>query len=68
LRAHCADAETARQATDERYYQGRVISVEPAKAKPNKIDDGPTDAAGYKAQKAKQVLGTPNPNPKNSRL
>jgi len=59
LYLHPADAESARQATDERYYQGRVIRVEPAKMKKKAADDEAADeSGGYKAQKAKQLQKT----------
>ena len=55
---HPADAETARQATDERFYQGRVIMVEPAKMKKKVADDEAEEAGGYKAKKAAQLQKT----------
>ena len=58
LYLHPADAEKARQATDERYYQGRVIMVEPAKRKLKKVEEEGGEGGGYKAKKARQLQKT----------
>lgn len=59
LYLHPADAEKARQATDERYYQGRVIRVEPAKTKKKFEEDEANDeSGGYKAKKARDLQKT----------